>query len=296
MTGGTLKGEIVSSGKKKTSQYKVLIKKLVLYCGEQGYRCLPEVIQTLKDKPPNDINFNKPDPNSEQWIVKTFVPIHNGDGSVVTVDGRVQKEKQMVEDELKNKLRMAKWSDIYKTKMLVNGVSVQNKEAVLHIRLAAIHQAVVQQMENIEEYKEVEKKNDLVGTLCILKEICFMDQDGGLTFRPMSSLRRCEQGAYYKQHSLPKTSCKDNVQIFFDLLKLQTRKFPFGIVLLLTIIKEQPDSEGTKPSGVMKQPDKGGTDDDDDNDNGNEGGKGITCTHLTMDEDDKWYQDDNLIS
>lgn len=34
-------------------------------------------------------------------------------------------------------------------------------------------------------------------------------------------------------------------------MKSQTGKFPFGIALLLTIIKEQPDGEGTKPSGVM---------------------------------------------
>ena len=45
-----------------------------------------------------------------------------------------------------------------------------------------------------------------------------------------------------------------------------------------------------------KQPDKGGTDDDDGNDNGNKGGKGIIGTHLTMDEDDEWYQDEDLIS
>ena len=38
MIKGTLKGVIVGSGKKKAPQYNVLIKKLVLYCGEQGYQ------------------------------------------------------------------------------------------------------------------------------------------------------------------------------------------------------------------------------------------------------------------
>ena len=174
MTDGTLKGVIVGSGKKKTPQYNVLIKKLVLYCGEQGYRYLLEVILTLKDKPPDDIDFNEPVPDSDQWIVDTFVPIRNGDGSVVIVDGKVQKEKQMVENELKSKLGMAKWLKKYKAKMLTNQV-IEHSEA-----------------------------------------------------------------AY-----------KDNVRIFFESLKSQTGKFPFGIASLLTIIKKQPDGEGTKPSDVM---------------------------------------------
>lgn len=114
VTNETLKGVIAGSGK--------------------GCRYLPEVIHTLKDKPHDNTNFNKPDSDSDQWIVKTFVPIRNENGSVVVVDGKVQKEEQMVEDELESKLGMAKWSNIYKTKMLVIGVFVQNKEAVSSLR------------------------------------------------------------------------------------------------------------------------------------------------------------------
>ena len=251
VTDGTLKGVIVSSGKKKAPQYNLLIKRLVLYCGEQGYWYLPEVIRTLKDKPPDDNDFKEPDPDSEQWKVETEVPIRNGDGSVVMVDGIVQKEKQMVKCELKCKIGMAKWLERYKAKMLANQVFEQNKEAVLNVILATIHPAVIQQMESIEEYEEIKKKKDLVGSLRILKEICFTDRDGGLTFRPMSSLCWCEHSITHKQNSHSEAEYKDNVRIFFESLKSQTGKFPFGIASLLTIIKEQPDGEGTKPSGVM---------------------------------------------
>ena len=98
------------------------------------------------------------------------------------VDGKIQKEKQMVEDIGKSKVGMAKWLKRYKAKLKAGGVFEQNKELVLSVTLSTILPVVIQQMKSIKEYKQIEKKKDLIGTLHILKEICFADWDGGLTF------------------------------------------------------------------------------------------------------------------
>ena len=49
-------------------------------------------------------------------------------------------------------------------------------------------------MKSIKEYKQVEKKKDLIRTLLLLKDICFADRNGGLTFQPMTSLEQYQQG------------------------------------------------------------------------------------------------------
>ena len=182
MTEGTSKGAIISNGKKKAPQYNALIEKLILYYGKQGYQYLLEVIRTLKDKPPDNNDFNEPDPNTTQWKEEKLVPILNGNGSVLAVNDVVQKEKQMVVDNAKREVGMAKWSKKHKANLKAGEVFVQNKESVLSVMLSNLHPVIVQRMKSIKEYKQIEKKKDLIGTLCILKEICFADWDGRHTF------------------------------------------------------------------------------------------------------------------
>ena len=116
VTKGTLKGAIIGNGRHKAPKFNELIRKLVLYCDKQGYRYLPEIIQTLTNEAPNDEEFKKPDPNTTQWKVEKLMPILDGNGFVVMVNNVIQKEKQMVLDEAKRTIGMAKWSKNYKAK------------------------------------------------------------------------------------------------------------------------------------------------------------------------------------
>ena len=116
VTKGTLKGAIIGNGRHKAPQFNELIRKLVLYCGKQGYQYLPEIIRTLKDKPPSDEEFNKPNPDTMQWKVEKLVPILDGNGCVVMQNNVILKEKQMVLDEAKQTFGLAKWSTNYDAK------------------------------------------------------------------------------------------------------------------------------------------------------------------------------------
>ena len=75
---------------------------------------------------------------------------------------------------------------------------VKNKELTLNVMLLNIHPVIVQQMKSIKEYKQIEKKKGQIGTLHTLKDIWFVDWDGGLTFQPMSSLKQCKHSVSYK--------------------------------------------------------------------------------------------------
>ena len=66
-------------------------------------------------------------------------------------------------------------------------------------------------MKGIKEYKQVEKKKDLIGTLCILKDICFADQNGGLTFQLMTYLGQCNYSLNFKKFQLSDAAYKENV-------------------------------------------------------------------------------------
>lgn len=61
VTEGILKGVIIGNGKNKAAQFIEMIKKVVLYCVEQNYQYLPEIIKNLKDKPLDHEDFTEPD-------------------------------------------------------------------------------------------------------------------------------------------------------------------------------------------------------------------------------------------
>ena len=74
--------------------------------------------------------------------------------------------------------------------MYFNRLFLQHKQAVLQVILSNVHLAVVQQVKSIMEYKQIENNKDLIGTLHILKDICFEDRNGGLTFPQMTFLEQ----------------------------------------------------------------------------------------------------------
>ena len=130
----------------------------------------------------------------------------------------------MVLDEAKEKFGLAKWSTNYKAKQEAGRVFMKNKELMLDVMLSNIHPLVVQQMKGIKEYKQVEKKKDLIGTLRILKDICFADQNGGLSFQPMTCLGQCNNSLNFKQFQLSDAAYKENFCTFYEALKSQTGK------------------------------------------------------------------------
>ena len=70
---------------------------------------------------------------------------------------------------------------------------VKQKQATLQVILSNVHPAIVQQMKSIKDYKQVEKKKkDLIRDLLILKDFCFVDRNGGLTFQLVTSLGQCQ--------------------------------------------------------------------------------------------------------
>ena len=152
-----------------------------------------------------------------QWKVEKLVPILDGNGCVVMLNNVIQKEKQMVLDEAERLSGMAQWSSNYKAKQEAGQVFVKNKESMLDVMLSNIHPMAVQQMKGIKEYEQVEKKKDLIGTLRILKDICFADQNGGLSFQPMVCLGQCNHILNFKQFQLSDAAYKENVCTFMKL-------------------------------------------------------------------------------
>ena len=120
--------------------------------------------------------------------------------------------------------------------MYFNRLFLQHKQAVLQVILSNVHLAVVQQVKSIMEYKQIENNKDLIGTLHILKDICFEDRNGGLTFPQMTFLEQWEWGLTFKQCKHNNASYKENICTSYQSLKSQTRKFSYGTASLVTII------------------------------------------------------------
>ena len=72
---------------------------------------LPEVVQNLTDKQPEDGDFTEP--NLTQQDKKQMVPIHDENGYAVTMSLVKVKQEKTVLDEEKYKIGMGKWSMKY---------------------------------------------------------------------------------------------------------------------------------------------------------------------------------------
>ena len=86
--------------------------------------------------------------------------------------------------------------------------------------------------------------------LLLLRDVFFLGRDEGLTFHPMTCLERCKQTVRLEQNDAPHGSFKEELKNRFQSLKTHAGKFPLGTTSLTTVVRDQDDNTGTKPSGV----------------------------------------------
>ena len=143
----------------------------------------------------------------------------------------------------KKRFGMGDWSKQYNTKCKDLQKFNDNKKTLLKMLLATL-------LFLRDIYKQVEKDQDLIKTLLLLRDVCFSGRYGGLTFHPMTCLEQCKQTVRLEQNGAPHECFKEELKNQFESLKAHTGKFPLGTTSLTTIIRDQDDDTGTKPRGV----------------------------------------------
>ena len=139
-------------------------------------------IDNLKDKPDGHSDFVEPEPDPSKWMTEKRVPICDKNGNVVIVKDIVQYEKTMVLNDVKLKIGMEVWSKEYDAKRKELREFKDIKKEILIRALTNVHPNLIQQLKNIDEYKQVEKEQDLIKTLLLLRDVCFSGRDGGWYF------------------------------------------------------------------------------------------------------------------
>ena len=105
--------------------------------------------------------------------------------------------------------------------------------------MGQVDPSVKQQLNTLDEYKMIKKDNDLIKTMKCLRNICYANKDGGLTFKPYSNLElktkhlnfRMEQhqsGSDFKE--LVKVNYQDSISV--------GGLFPYWTASITTNLKE----------------------------------------------------------
>ena len=92
----------------------------------------------------------------------------------------------------KKRFGMGDWSKQYNTKCKDLQKFNDNKKTLLKMLLATL-------LFLRDIYKQVEKDQDLIKTLLLLRNVCFPGMYGELTFQPIPFLEQCEQAVRFGQ-------------------------------------------------------------------------------------------------
>ena len=104
--------------------------------------------------------------------------------------------------------------------------------------MGQVDPSVKQQLNTLDEYKLIKKKNDLIKTMKCLQNICYANKDGGLTFKPYANLELKTKHLNFgmKQHQSG-SDFKELVKVNYQARLSVGGLFPFDTAAIKTTLK-----------------------------------------------------------
>ena len=86
-------------------------------------------------------------------------------------------------------------------------------------------------MQSLDEYKQIKKDQDSIGTMRIIPDVYYANKDGGLMFKPYMTLilEKNKSGSDFKE----------DVKVNFESCLLVVERYPYGACSLMTLLCEE---------------------------------------------------------
>ena len=188
---GSLKGLTISSDGNRSTQYKILKDALPVYCAEQSFAGVGEIVRTQKEWDEATFYPTPPDDTKKATFSKKYNTVlcvsRTGTGTNV-VDTPVMGDKWVVFDETIQKVVMGKYERKIREKEKEWYRCVQHKKLLIDAVWGQLDDATQAQMELAPDYLKHREDGDIADFLNSLRDICNGSDDGGLSFLPFKTV------------------------------------------------------------------------------------------------------------
>ena len=94
-------------------------------------------------------------------------------------------------------------------------------------------------MESLDEYKQIEKYQDLILPMMILCDVCYANKDGGLLFKPYMNLILAKKHLnYIMKNNKSGFDFKKYMKVNFESCLLVAEQFPYGACSIMILLYE----------------------------------------------------------
>ena len=111
---------------------------------------------------------------------------------------------------------------------------------LLHgIIMGQVDPTVKKQLNSLDQYKLIKDNNNLIKTMKCLRNICYANKYGGMTFVPYSNLElKMKHLCFRMKHNQSGSDFKELVKVNYQSSLSVAGFFPFGTASIKTILKE----------------------------------------------------------
>jgi hypothetical protein len=233
---GSLKGLIISSDGSRSTQYKILKDALPVYCAEQSFAGVGEIVRTQEDwdetlfypVQPTDVEKATFAKKYRTLLCVNFVE----DTSVnppVNTSADVYGDKWVVFDEAVQKVVMGKYERKVREKEKQWHRCVEHKKLLIDAVWGQLDDATQAQMELVPDYLKHRKDGDVVEFLKSLRDICNGSDDGGLSYLPFKTVVALKSLHLFSTQDVTNVHhFKKELKVKYEATKAICGKFPFG--------------------------------------------------------------------
>jgi len=271
-----MKGLVISAEGNRATQYKILKDGIPVFCAENNYQAVGEIVHDMRDwdenrfypSAPTDaerLKFSKPyntvlceetivtptmvsrqvqdvDPDTGDPLVDTIT----GDPVMITVDREedvisqapVYGTKWVVTDEAMQKIVMGKYERKVRELEKKWNKCQEDKKLVIAMIWGQLDDDTQAQMILVASYAQARKDGDIVTFLELLRDICNGSDDGGLSYQPFKVIVAIKGVCNFTNPDVSNPHLyKKELKIKYDAMKAICGKFPFGTETLVFVMK-----------------------------------------------------------
>ena len=270
-----MKGLVISAEGNRATQYKILKDGIPVFCAENNYQAVGQIVHDMKDwdenrfypAAPTDAErmaFSRPYNTllCEESVTKRVKvrkqvqdtdPISgtprkksNGDPIMKTVEVienivtqvPIYGTKWVVTDETKQKMVLGKYERKVRELEKKWNKCQEDKKLVMAMIWGQLDDDTQAQMILVASYAQARKDGDIVTFLESLRDICNGSDDGGLSYQPFKAVVAIKGVCNFTNPDVSNPHLyKKELKIKYDAMKAICGKFPFGTETLVFVMK-----------------------------------------------------------
>ena len=273
---GCMKSVVISSEGNRATQYKILKDAIPVFCAENNYQAVGEIVHDMRDwdenrfypSAPTDaerLKFSKPYNTvlcQETIVTPTMVsrqvqdvdpdtgdPLFDTNDDPVMITRQVEEDvisqapvygqKWVVTDEAMQKIVMGKYERKVRELEKKWNKCQEDKKLVIAMIWGQLDDDTQAQMILVASYAQARKDGDIVTFLKLLRDICNGSDDGGLSYQPFKAIVAIKGVCNFTNSDVSNPHVyKKELRTKYEAMKAVAGRLPFGTETLVFAMQQ----------------------------------------------------------